>query len=78
MNAERKTILSNETLVPVGMLSIIFGFCMWLTTVWATGQDNSKDISEMKIQRRVDMEELKKEIDKISEKLDRLIERKVK
>jgi hypothetical protein len=73
MSIERRTILNNETLIPVGMISIIFVFCMWLTNVWANGQSNTRDISEIKIQRKEDITEIKTQLEKLNEKMDRII-----
>lgn len=75
---ERQTILSEKTLVPVGILAILFGAAMWLTTIWKQGEANATQIQEVKTNQMRDIDKIYEKLDKISDKLDQLIEKNSK
>lgn len=72
---EKPTILTQRTLVPVGIVTIVFGASMWLTSVWKQGEANAAQIQEIKLQHDKNIDKVYQQLEKISDKLDRLIEK---
>jgi hypothetical protein len=77
---EKPTVLSQSTLLPVSIVGVLFGAAMWLTTIYVQGQENTKQIVEIKEQRKDDMDyirhdlkEIQKELKEINSKLDKRI-----
>jgi hypothetical protein len=66
---EKPSIFSEKTLIPASVLSVIFGGAMWLTTIWVKGEANAAEIAEFK-------DTVWKKLDRIEDKLDRIIEKK--
>jgi hypothetical protein len=66
---EKPSIFSEKTLIPVSVLGVIFGGAVWLTTIWVRGDANAADLIEFK-------EAVGKKLDRIEDKLDRIIEKK--
>jgi len=65
---EKPSIFSEKTLLPVSVLSVIFGGAVWLTTIWLKGEANAAEIVEFK-------DQVGKKLDRIEDKLDRIIEK---
>lgn len=67
MGEARKIILSEKTLIPVSMLSVIVGGVFWLSSMHALSKANAADIKENK-------SDVLRRLDRIENKVDRLIE----
>lgn len=67
---DKKSIIDEKTLLPVGSIVILFGFCAWLTTVFAQGLENRTDIQEIKSDRLRDMDKIDQRLEKIDQKLE--------
>lgn len=75
---EKRTILSQETLVPIGLIGVIFGAAMWLTSIWKQGEANASQIVEVKQNHDKNMDRIYDKLEKIADKLDHLIEKNEK
>jgi hypothetical protein len=69
---KRKTILGSDTLIPIGAVSVVFGACIWLTTIWAQGNANAMSIAEVKVQREKDVDKLDQRLERIDNKLEEI------
>jgi formyltetrahydrofolate synthetase len=69
-------VLSERTLIPISAISLVVGASMWLTSVWKQGEANAAQIQEMKANQAHDNDRIYDQLEKINEKLDRLIEKK--
>jgi hypothetical protein len=76
LKMERQSIISEKTLVPLGAIALIFGAAMWLTSIWRQGEANTARIQEVKQDQARDIDKVYTELNRISEKLDHLIEKK--
>ena len=64
---EKKSILNEQTLIPLSFMMILAGGIIWLTNIWAISQANSQAISALeKTAHERDTE--------ISRKFDRIIQ----
>lgn len=72
---ERQSILSANTLIPIGALVIVIGCASWLTTIFLQGEANAAQIVEVKAEQEKSIDKVYQKLDKIAEKLDRLIEK---
>lgn len=68
--------LTESTLIPISAIGLIFGAAAWVTTIYKQGEANAKEIAEIKDARSHDIEKIEVKLDRINDKLDRLIERK--
>jgi len=66
---EKKTVLDQNTMIPIGVSVIIFLASMWLTTVYVDGQETKKDVVELK-------SEVNSRLERIEDKLDRVLLKK--
>ena len=66
---EKKTVLDQGTLIPVGVTVIVFLASMWLTTVYVDGQETKKDVVELK-------SDVNSRLERIEDKLDRVLTKK--
>jgi hypothetical protein len=66
---EKKTVLDQGTLIPVGVTVIVFLASMWLTTVYVDGQETKKDVMELK-------SDVNSRLERIEDKLDRVLTKK--
>lgn len=67
---EKRTVLTGDTLIPVGILTLVFGAAAWITAVYAQGDENARQIAEIKQERKDDMEYIRQELKEINQKLD--------
>lgn len=65
---ETKSVLSKETLVPVGLLVTLAGGVFWLSTLWSDVQNLKQNQDKLQIQ----IYQTNDTVSKISEKLIRL------
>lgn len=65
---ETKTVLSKETLVPIGLLVTLAGGVFWLSTLWSDVQNLKQNQDKLQIQ----IYQTNDTVSKISEKLIRL------
>jgi hypothetical protein len=70
-----KTILTENTLIPISAIVLVFGASAWLTTVWKQGEANASEIKDIKQTQTNDMEKIDYKLEKINEKIDRLLEK---
>lgn len=63
---EQMKKISEQTLVPVSMVLILFGFISWLTTLYNETKANGSEISEIKSEQRI----YNQKLDRIMEKLN--------
>lgn len=70
-----KTILSENTLIPLSALVVFFGFAAWLTKIDYTGAANAAEIKDIKAAQTADMDKIDYKLEKINEKIDRLLEK---
>lgn len=70
-----ETVLNKKTLVPVGAMAVVFSAAALITTIYNQGNANASQIQEAKIQQQSDMDKVDNKLNKISDKLDRLIEK---
>lgn len=70
-----KTILTENTLIPISAIVLVFGASAWLTTVWKQGEANAAQIQEIKASQSTDMDKIDYKLEKINEKIDRLLEK---
>jgi hypothetical protein len=68
-------ILSEKTLVPVSAISLIIAASMWLTSIWRQGEANAAQISDVKAIQLRENDKIYRELEKINDKLDRMMER---
>ena len=68
-SVEKKTVLDQGTLIPVGVTVIVFLASMWLTTVYVDGQETKKDVMELK-------SDVNSRLERIEDKLDRVLTKK--
>jgi CHASE1-domain containing sensor protein len=68
---EKRTVLDNQTLIPLGVTVIIFLASMWLTTVYVDGQDTKQDLVEFKNATDSKLERIESKIDRILERNDK-------
>jgi hypothetical protein len=68
-------VLSEKTLIPISAIGLVIGAAMWITAVYAQGEENAKAILEIKSQREKDSDRIYHELELVNDKLDRLIER---
>lgn len=73
--AESKVILNERTLIPVGAIAAIIGASMWLTNIWFQGEANAQQIEEVKATEALHYEKIDVKLDKMNDKIDRLLER---
>jgi hypothetical protein len=64
---KQKTILSENTLIPISLLVTLLFFSAWLTSVYAQGLKNSEHIVELKQDRKDDMDYIRQELRDIKE-----------
>ena len=73
-----KNILSETTLMPLSLIVLILGGVIggaaWMTKVEALANTTSVDLKDYKSERRLVDDKLENKIDKLNEKLDRLLE----
>jgi hypothetical protein len=67
---EKRTILGQDTLVPISVIAVVFGACVWLTTVWAQGHDNAASIIDLKAQQDKNLDKIEIKLEKIESKLE--------
>jgi len=72
---EKKSILDEKTLIPIGAVTLIFGAAVWLSSVWYQGDVNAAQIQELKSNQDRDMDKVYEKLDKIDSKIDRLMEK---
>lgn len=65
---ETKSIISKETLVPIGLLVTLAGGVFWLSTLWSDVQNLKQNQDKLQIQ----IYQTNDTVSKISEKLIRL------
>lgn len=70
---EKTKTISESTLVPISMLITLLLFSAWLTNVWADGQANKFNIQELKNQQKDDVQYFRDQVEKMNEKLDRIL-----
>lgn len=70
-----KTILTENTLIPISAIVLVFGASAWLTNVWKQGEANAAQIQEIKQTQSSDMDKIDHKLEKIDEKIDRLLEK---
>jgi hypothetical protein len=70
-----KTILSSDTLVPIGVLGLVFGACVWLTTMYSQGVVNAAQIVEIKADHEKSVDKIHEKLTKIEDKLDLIMEK---
>jgi len=73
MKTDVKTITEN-TLIPLSAIALVFGAAMWLTTIFRQGEANANEIKEIKESKSHDLEKIETKIDKINDKVDRLLQ----
>jgi hypothetical protein len=61
---EKPTVISKGTLIPLGAAAVIFGVASWITTIYAQGHENTKNIDR-----------IYEKLDRIEEKIDKLKEK---
>ena len=44
---DTKSVLNEQTLIPLSFMAILAGAIIWLTNIWATAQANSQAISTL-------------------------------
>jgi hypothetical protein len=72
---EKPTVLTRETLIPIGFLTLVFGAAMWLTSMWKQGEVNASQIKEIKVDQERNNDKIYDRLGRIEDKLDRLIEK---
>jgi len=72
---EKKSILDEKTLIPIGAVTLIFGAAVWLSSVWYQGDVNAAQIQEIKATQERDLDKVYEKLDKIDSKIDRIIEK---
>ena len=72
---EKKTVLNQDTLMPIGAVTIIFGACIWLTSIWKQGEVNAAQIVEMKSENEKSIDRMYEKLTKIEDKIDLLMEK---
>jgi enamine deaminase RidA (YjgF/YER057c/UK114 family) len=70
------SIVSEKTLIPVSLLTVVMGGVFWLSSMYAKTNANAEAIVEIKDQTRQDREHLDRRLNRIEAKLDRVIERR--
>lgn len=73
---DKPKVIGESTLIPISFLITLLLFSAWLTSVYAQGLSNSVAIGELKVQRKDDTEYFRGQVDKINEKLDRILQKK--
>lgn len=76
MKEAKGSVISEKTLVPIGLISVVVGCVVWLTTVWRQGEANAAQIQEVKDSQRHDNDRIYEKLDKIDAKIDDLLEKK--
>ena len=71
-----KNILSENTLIPLSALALVFGAAMWLTKIFYTGEANAAQIVEIKSNQEKNMDKVYLKLDTIEEKIDQLRQKK--
>ena len=66
---EKRTVLNQDTLVPIGVTVLIFLASMWLSSVHLGVVETKQDLGEYKIS-------VDHRLQRIEDKIDRLIEKK--
>jgi hypothetical protein len=56
--------ITEDTLLPLSIVALLFGFVSWLTTLYNETREHTSQIVEIKIDQRL-----------VSEKLDRILEK---
>lgn len=77
---EKPTIISKQTLLPIGLILSLIGGVVWLTTIWGTAnqalklsEENAVRISELQISVQKNNEEVIDRMASVEAKLDFLI-----
>jgi len=71
MSTDIKSI-TEKTLIPISLLTIIIGAAMWLTSLWELSKTSAKDIEEIKIEQKESGREVDQKFDKILNELSYL------
>lgn len=77
MTTQKPTIISKETLVPVGFLIVLIGGAVWLTSLFGLASSNKEMIDDLRVdlaQVQSDNSKIFEQIAGINAKLDFLIE----
>jgi hypothetical protein len=72
---EKKSILDEKTLIPIGAVSLIFGAAVWLSSVWYQGDVNAAQIQEIKATQERDLDKVYNKLEKIDSKIDHIMEK---
>lgn len=43
----KRTIIDKNTLVPVGLIGLLLAYAVWMTTLFATANENTKKIATL-------------------------------
>jgi TolA-binding protein len=68
-------VLTENTLIPISAITIVFGAALWLTSIYKQGEVNAQQITEIKNQKTAEFDKLEQKIDRLNEKIDRVLER---
>lgn len=71
--SRREAIISKGTLIPLAAVGVVIGFTFWLTNIWANGNQNTRDIAEIKTTIE-QLSSLSDRMTRMETKLDILIE----
>jgi predicted RND superfamily exporter protein len=61
--------ITEQTLVPISLVILLFGGVFWLTTMYSSLSTNTKDIFEMKANIKEDKKDTQEKFDKILNEL---------
>ncbi len=78
MEKERNTIITKETLIPIGFLIVLMGGVVWITSLYNLAQNNARTITSLEAriaQIQVESGSFSTQIAGMNAKLDFLIEK---
>lgn len=70
---EKKTVLSEETLVPIGLLITLLLFSAWLTNVWANGVTVNEKVHKLEERQEKENDKINYQLEKLNAKMDELL-----
>lgn len=70
---EKKTVLNEETLVPIGLLITLLLFSAWLTNVWATGIKVDEKVQKLEQRQEKENDKINYQLEKLNNKMDEVL-----
>lgn len=70
---EKRTVLNQETLIPIGAVVLLFSFSAWMTTVWANGIQTKEQLLKLEERQEREIDKTNYQLEKLNSKMDELL-----